>query len=51
MSIYDASVKYREAGVPLVVLAGKGIRVGFVPRLGSERSEAAGRSRGDRRKL
>ena len=23
MSIYDASVKYREAGVPLVVLAGK----------------------------
>jgi aconitate hydratase len=23
MSIYDASVKYREAGVPLIVLAGK----------------------------
>ena len=23
MSIYDASVKYREAGVPLVILAGK----------------------------
>src|SRR3989441_9825663 len=23
MSIYDASVKYREAGVPLIVIAGK----------------------------
>ncbi len=23
MSIYDASVKYREAGVPLIILAGK----------------------------
>ena len=51
MSIYDASVKYREAGVPLVDPCGKRIWFGLVARLGRERTEAAGRARGDRGKL
>ena len=36
MSIYDAAMKYKAEGVPLVVLAGDGIRHGLQPRLGRQ---------------
>ena len=51
MSIYDAAVRYIEAGVDLVVLAGKEYGTGLLARLGGQGHEAARRARGDRREL
>ena len=51
MSIYDAAMKYKQEGVPLIILAGQGIRVGFLARLGGEGPEAARRACRHRRKL
>ena len=42
MFIYDAAMRYQKEGVPLVVFAGKEVRNGLVPRLGSEGHEAPG---------
>ena len=36
MSIYDAAMQYASEGVPLVVLARQGVRLGLVARLGGE---------------
>ena len=47
MSIFDASEKYRADGTPLVILAGKRVRLRFIARLGGERPDAARRARGD----
>ena len=51
MSIFDASEKYIAEGVPLVILAGKGIRFRLLARLGGQGSAVAGSARRDRRKL
>ena len=51
MTIYDAAMKYKEAGVPLVVLAGKEYGSGLVARLGGQGHAAARRARGHRREL
>ncbi len=51
MSIYDASMKYQTAGVPLVIYRGQGIRVRFVARLGRQRHPAPRRPRRHRREL
>jgi aconitate hydratase len=50
-SVYEASQQYREAGVPLVVLAGIGIRHGQQSRLGCERNVPARRESRHRRQL
>ncbi len=42
MSIFDASVKYAERGVPLVILAGKEYGSGSSARLGCQGAETAG---------
>ena len=36
MSMYDAAMKYKEAGVPSIMLGGQGIRHRLQPRLGCE---------------
>ena len=46
MSIYDAAMKYADAGVPLVVLGGKDYGDGIEPGLGGER-HAPARRQGD----
>ena len=51
MSIYDAAMKYQAEGMPLVVIAGQGVRHRLVARLGREGHLAAGRQGGDRREL
>ena len=51
MTIYDASVAYQAAGVPLDGAGRQGIRVRVVSRLGGERHAAARRARGHRREL
>ena len=51
MSIYDASVRYQKEGVPLRDSRRQGVRLGLVARLGGQGRAAAGRARGDRRKL
>ena len=51
MTIYDASMKYQEAGVPLLVIAGKEYGSGLVARLGREGNAAARRQGGHRREL
>jgi aconitate hydratase len=43
MSIFDAAEVYRQAGVPLIILAGKGIRIGILTRLGGQGDDAAWR--------
>ena len=50
MTIYDASVKYRAAGVPLLVIAGKEYGSGFVARLGGQ-GHAAARHQGRHRRI
>ena len=47
--IYDASVAYQEAGIPLVILAGKEYGSGLVARLGGQGHHAARRPGGHRR--
>ena len=51
MSIYDAAMKYKAEGVPLVVLAGAEYGTGSQPRLGRQGHVPAGRARRDRRQL
>ena len=51
MPIYDAAMKYQEAGVPLVVDRRQGIRIRIVARLGGEGDDAARREGGDRGEL
>ena len=51
MTIYDASVRYRDAGVPLHHHRRQGVRVGIVARLGRQGDAAARRQGGDRREL
>ena len=46
LTIYDASVRYRAAGVPLMVIAGKEYGSGLVARLGGEGDAAARREGG-----
>src|SRR6202140_3270065 len=36
MSIYEAAIRYKQNGTPLLGLGGKRIRLGFVARLGRE---------------
>ena len=43
MSIYDAAMKYQQAGTPLVVIAGQEYGTGSVARLGGEGHESARR--------
>ena len=47
MTIYDAAMKYKEAGVPLVIRGRQGVRIGIVARLGGQGHAAAWRARGD----
>jgi len=47
MSIYDASVKYREAGVPLIVIGRKRVRFRIFARLGGQRTETTRRTSGN----
>ena len=42
--IYDAAMRYRDEGVPLVVIAGKRVRLRLVARLGRQGHHAARRS-------
>ena len=51
MSIFEASERYIQDKVPLVVLAGKEYGSGIIARLGGQRSPAPGRPGGDRREL
>ena len=51
MSIYDAAMRYKAEGMPLVIFAGQGIRHRLVARLGGQGHGAAGRQGGDRREL
>ena len=48
LSIYDASLRYAEEGVPLVVIAGKEYGSGSSRDWAAKGSAAAGRPRGDR---
>ena len=48
MSIYDAAMQYAEEGTPLVVLAGQGVRLGLLARLGGQGHEPARREGGHR---
>ena len=50
-SVFEASEKYIDAGIPLVVLAGKEYGSGLVARLGREGHRAARREGRDRRVL
>ena len=49
MSIYDAAMKYKAEGMPLVVLAGAEYGTRLQPRLGRQGHVAAGRAGRDRR--
>ena len=51
MTIYDAAMKYKAEGVPLVVLAGKEYGTGSQPRLGRQGHVPARRAGRDRRQL
>jgi hypothetical protein len=51
MPIYDAAMKYRAEGVPLVVFAGKEYGTGLVARLGGQGHAPPRRPRRDRREL
>ena len=48
MPIYDAAMEYAEEGTPLVVLAGHGVRLGLLARLGGQGHQPARRARRDR---
>lgn len=48
MSIYDAAMKYKAEGVPLVIFAGVEYGNGFFPRLGGEGHKPARRQGRDR---
>ena len=48
-TIYDASVAYQEAGVPLVDPGRQGVRLGLVAGLGGQGHDAARRAGGHRR--
>ena len=51
MTIYDAAMRYKDAGVPLRRPRRQGVRLGLVARLGGEGHAAARRARGHRREL
>ena len=51
MPIYDAAMRYQQAGVPLHHSGGQGVRLRFVARLGGQGHDAAGREGGGRREL
>ncbi|MEZ6018895.1 MAG: hypothetical protein R3F17_01995 [Planctomycetota bacterium] len=51
MSIYDAAMKYKAAGVPSIVLRGKELRHRFLAGLGWQGPGAARRARGARGRL
>ena len=51
MSIYDAAMKYIEAGIPLIVLAGKEYGSGSSRDWAAKGTRLAGRPGGDRREL
>ena len=51
MPIYDAAMRYKAEGVPLVVFGGKEYGTGSLARLGGQGHHAARRQGGDRRKL
>ena len=47
-TIFDVAERYRDEGVPTIVIAGKEYGSGLVARLGGEGAEPARRARGDR---
>ncbi len=49
MSIYDAAMRYKKDGTPLVIIAGPRVRHGFFARLGGEGHDAPRREGGDLR--
>ena len=51
MAIYDAAMKHKADGTPLVILARQGIRHRLEPRLGGQGHQPARGARGDRREL
>ena len=51
MTIFDAAQRYAAEDVPLLVIAGAGVRLRLVPGLGGERHRAARRAGGPRRLL
>ena len=51
MTIFDAANRYREQGVPLIVIAGREYGSGSSPRLGRQGQLPAGRAGCDRREL
>ena len=51
MSIFDASEKYRDEGVPLIIIAGSRVRHRLIARLGGEGHGAARRARRHREEL